>query len=121
MTLDLSKLTPAPWRLQCAGSGLVIDAEDLPAADCGGDVDAQFIALARNAFDVMMRRSWGVRVTTGVSHQAVFHVHDDGRDIGPTCYTCPFTALVETDKWANENPDLPVTDYPFHDDKGWEK
>ena len=78
------------------------------------EANAQFICLARNAFDVMMRRGWSVRpncdcfgkplpgwkvekieadgyTSNWVNCELAFH-HPD-----------PFTALVEADKWYRKN------------------
>jgi len=59
MSIDLSKLTPAPW---IADRREIEVPENFHIYDEGGhnEEDAAFIALARNAFDVMMRRGWGV-------------------------------------------------------------
>lgn len=70
----------------------------------GDKAVAEFIALARNAFDVMMRRSW--TATKWMPHDekhgqwiALTEWDDevDGRT-GPD----PFTALVEADAWMKE-------------------
>lgn len=60
MTFDLSKLTPAPWEaspsyIQITGpdGAFVVVAEDGQGVIEQADKD--FIALARNAFDVMRR------------------------------------------------------------------
>ena len=122
--MDLSKLTPAPWIV------------DVPGCVChrfkeGGartiaipgngynpwpqDVaDAEFIALARNAFDVIMRRGWwaikdihdtffvkGPCEKSTLSHLMTPHPKDDWGN--PSRFPDPFTALVEADKWYREN------------------
>ena len=127
--MDLEKLSPAPWifdeRVRC----MAIYAG--PAVSCFDDLeetvayigwgvggppweharrraDWSFCALARNAFDIMMRRGWSVdQIRPGgtwiVSNPAwaqreypmygkVFAKADD-----------PFTALVLAEKWYIEN------------------
>jgi hypothetical protein len=69
-----------------------------------GNADAAFIALARNAFDVMMRRGWGIfrlkDETWRVQDEFSLWLWNDGRFFdGPD----PFTALVEADRWYREN------------------
>jgi hypothetical protein len=111
--MDASKLSPAPWHVKGPWSNglfdVVADAPDYgrsPAINLDA-VDAEFIALARNAFDVMMRRGWWAarlkdgkwRVSTfcaihGESAFRKFLVHQMCDD--------PFTALVEADKWYRE-------------------
>ncbi len=101
MSIDLEKLSPAPW--QAHGHELYYSSrlhQQIPSA-----VDAGFIALARNAFDVMMRRGWGVVwfedgrwaiVTQGESaHECLAARISLSND--------PFTAMVEADKWYREN------------------
>ena len=68
--------------------------------------NAEFIALARNAYDVMMRRGWcaepkrdgqwGVRKFNN-------HFYPNGPQGVVTSWPCPFTALVEADKWYAAN------------------
>jgi hypothetical protein len=71
MIMDLSKLMPTPWtvhRNHCEDAY-----EDEYFVKFSGGIDdlstdssmmdqthAEFIALARNAFDVMLRRGWGL-------------------------------------------------------------
>jgi hypothetical protein len=83
--MDLSKLSPAPWN--CGDERGHNETEDY------------FIALARNAFDVMMRRWWyaqpeddGWSVVGSGFSEVIESRHAD-----------PFTALVEADKWYKEN------------------
>ncbi len=66
--MDLTNLSPAPWSVyKCsyceAGSacGLNEQSFDLSYDECHHplhEVEAEFIVLARNAFDVMIRRGW---------------------------------------------------------------
>ncbi len=110
--IDLSKLTPAPWSVP-DGCGYVTDTEGNPCADCGGADDAEFIALARNAFDVMMRRGWSVRTwipgsLDGKAPRRFGVIDEDGEWLHKTDYWItsrhdPFTALVEADRWYREH------------------
>jgi hypothetical protein len=51
MSLDLSKLTPAPWTYY-PGGVYGPEPDEVDVACCAqGNTDAEFIALARNAFD----------------------------------------------------------------------
>src|SRR4051812_23695569 len=107
--MDLAKLTPAPWYVQIEGGGVVMAADDCPVAECGGDVDAEFIALARNAFAVMMDRNW-TPVPIGNGYWMPQHP-DDGTPGYFTnahpgrVFTDPFTAIVEADKFYRANID----------------
>ncbi len=90
MSIDLSKLWPATQEYHDYLAGPVHQYGELRES-------MKFAALARNAFDVMMRRQiypqlfgspgkWGVRVASCQ--------HVSAAD--------PFTALVEADKWITE-------------------
>jgi hypothetical protein len=76
---------------------------------CGGDND-EFIVLARNAFDVMMRRGWFVVPNYMTRPGTAWRV----KTAWPNCevewkeWPDPFTALVEADKWFRENVDNKV-------------
>lgn len=134
--MDLSKLTPAPWhagRMDTVSydgdgtgpyknvyhdnpKGKMHLGERLPDTVARGEGDAdecranaEFIALARNAFDVMMRRGWQVLLIDGKWH--VFdRILPDGKGFGwiggVGAYEIPadpFTALVEADAWYKAN------------------
>lgn len=112
--MDLSQVTPAPWlpgqntdgqHTVYAGSGVDVTpawtntARGRPMAQA----DAEFIALARNACDVMLRRSWGPYNDAEkwyVSGENAGVVEAAGAN-GP--YPDPFTALVEADRWYREH------------------
>jgi hypothetical protein len=132
MGIDLEALTPAPWqfdeRIRCAAiyQGEKVNCFDELAtrgtiAYLGwtiGQMDQEkredwaFIALARNAFQIMMDRKiypvircgkWAVDVATCV------HVGD---------FDDPFSALIAAEKWYNEQAareSLPPGD-PKHND-----
>lgn len=132
--IDLTKLTPAPWRSERRYSN---ECEIVPRIhsarskdrECGWVADlvgapylgyestlvnAEFIALARNAFDVMMRRGWYPAKVNwhaeGVNCWGVVQPSlGNNRMMGtltstePYLWPDPFTALVEADKWYREN------------------
>ncbi len=147
--MDLTKLTPAPWGHyhpselpkdirfawgvgvgETGGYLFRLTSSHDPKLSGGGggghnppkDVDAAFISLARNAFDVMMRRGWGAASVNyeegqaprfgivwgtlgGVSKGAKFW-----EDVNPLCsmhWPDPFTALVEADRWYVEHVEKP--------------
>ena len=109
MSIDLSKLTPAPW--EC-----IADQNGYFNLCYGPRVIAQFVhrdecesaSFARNALDVMMRRGWHAEYRN-VSYAekplrmawvAAYHDNEDGHVlITAGDFPDPFTALVEADKW----------------------
>lgn len=105
MPIDLSKLAPAPWKARdCEVESAPINEKGdvMMIYDEGGhnEADAAFIALARNAFDVMMRRGWGVENRGGWYATSKY----GDRAVGGTdLYPDPFTALVEADAWYKQN------------------
>lgn len=156
MSLDLSKLTSAPWIVRDSREGhddyidpqtgevepgaciLSVSQEYVPRGvdeENGPNkwpmpvvcvdfeegrfkeepTDLAFIALARNAFDVMMRRGWHpVKngndwhvVVPGTSHGVVYKFwHDRAGCVDP------FTALVVADEWYRENVEVAPTPPP---------
>ncbi len=122
--MNLEKLTPAPWDVTADTSSAmpaVVDAEGKPVAWVpleAADL-RHFIALARNAFDVMMRRGWWaieVNVTTedelppfSKGHGKIWRVSSFCGPLPLKKFTKeqiapdPFTALVEADRWYKEN------------------
>lgn len=120
--MDVSKLTAAPWTTggvfnpDSARPSQWVWGPHASANDQSGKVvavdisipDAEFIALARNALDVMMRRqTWYVRCWE-LPDRRVYKVFGDGLD-SVVCRNMlrmrddPFTALVDADKWYREN------------------
>jgi hypothetical protein len=107
--MDLSKLTPAPWHAVQDDIGWLVR--------CEWD-DAEFIALARNAFDVMMRRGW-VAVRSNSLKTNPWFVQDENREqlrvlgpedddgdetwLYPDWAADPFTALVEAHQWYQDH------------------
>jgi hypothetical protein len=120
--MDLSKLAPAPWTSDgcyvhgpvVVGDGDVPDYSSMTIYDEGGhnEDEAKFIALARNAFDVMMRRGW-YAVTRGDEWTVPFCLAEEDAGFPWKAYESvtgkeaswpdPFTALVEADRWYREN------------------
>jgi hypothetical protein len=81
------------------------DFENVDSFDEGA-VPAAFIALARNAFDVMMRRGWFPKRADISRKWFVLRLSDSFQHeelIGTGCADDPFTALVEADEWYKEN------------------
>jgi hypothetical protein len=122
--ITLEKLTPAPWTVDAPGCvGHTFKEGGKRTIAIPGDsynpfppdiADAEFIALARNAFDVMMRRGWwAIKDVQGkffvkgdckgskFGHQQTPHPCDDWGN--PHRLQDPFTSLVEADKWYREN------------------
>jgi hypothetical protein len=117
-TTMLDELALAPWHVEDHADsdhfpGLVRvymkRSGDDPSpwvADVGlSRSNAEFIALARNAFDVMMRRGWGVTTDRYVDLWDAIHgdtggIVMEGSERG---FPDPFTALVEADAWYKAN------------------
>lgn len=117
--MDISKLTPAPWEWVDKGDYHILRGQNgktvLDDGSAAGEYnreinhdsdDAEFISLARNAFDVMMRRGWHSRLDR---YERWIVFDSDGK--WPCEYefmefkkwTDPFTALVEADRWYREH------------------
>ena len=123
--LDLKKLTPAPWEWFEENQAHVFegeqiwrfgvwDARQMPICMTpisGGfcedkPTNVEFIAIARNAFDIMLRRGWhsilqddGNWLVMEDFHKSLFQTPT----LKPFIAADPFTALVEADKWYKEN------------------
>lgn len=128
--MDLSKLTPAPWE-----SVTILSAGERDTPDGGHEMwsespwrvingppqrisdamlcrraftnatDTEFMALARGAFDVMMRRKW--EPEAWLAEGDVWGVDSAVASLPAELYAMrwpdPFTALVEADRWYVEN------------------
>lgn len=117
--MDLSKLTPAPWEergfrvwaADAIGPLYVATTKPAPKDDMGEPlvdrVNGEFIALARNAFDVMVRRGWGVVKCSESDQWVVSCLASDAFErpggLDHIYADDPFTALVEADKWYKAN------------------
>ncbi len=122
---ELSQAPWIPWHKPETGStqdyhgiaGLPMLARD--HAITFREADAEFIALARNAFDVMMRRGWHTERYSTLGGGFMWRIpmslaNDMIRQHGANAaqfkqfaslakWLDPFTALVEADKWYKEN------------------
>lgn len=102
-------LTPAPWEFaNITNPEIVHDGKRIMDTICSefpdDEEDLAFTALARNAFDVMMRRGWTAKAEWSNHGELIidgWHVVDHiGRRIKDdlVTYPSPFMALVEVDK-----------------------
>jgi hypothetical protein len=113
--MDISKITPAPWESRCfhvvataAERHLLYGGREICHTGMMGsgnpkqcEADAAFIALARNAFDVMLRRGWGaIRFKDGWCPGYPVRMPNE---LAHRRWDDPFTALTEADKWYREN------------------
>lgn len=121
--MDLTKLTPEPWEavrqadlrtLQPTGTFVLahgnLDIAEFRKPSPGeAETNADFTALARKAFGVMMRRGWGTEaVTTSEREPIVWRftvVKHNGEPASDRVFFDPFTALVEVDQWYTDNID----------------
>ncbi len=115
--MEPRKLTPAPWNVTCGswGNGGVYPyvSNIVHGTTKDAETDCEFIALARNAFDVMMRRGWTPSPIQRPGQTRWQVRMRNGADM-PLAFICdvldhrgefadPFTALVAADKWMREN------------------
>lgn len=118
--MDLTKLTPAPWEVSgVEGMTTKYVHSDQSPGVVAIDLcptDAAFVALARNAFDAMMRRGWGVfpsQTEPGwgivLPHLPQYAPRDKYRWIRAKRWPDPFTALVEADRWYSANMEKPTS------------
>lgn len=126
--MDMSKLTPAPWHVtgekwdrHVAHEGdrfPLLKPENQEIPECTAALE--FAAIARNAFDILMRRRWFPcpRVLTGgwVVDDGeggwLYRRADHGGDGSVIHAADPFTALVNADKWYKENVERPAETAP---------
>ena len=78
---------------------------EMLAANCNAD-DAEFIVLARNAFDIMMRRGWWAQ-----KRGEGWAVYNNWIPLpsDPLTWPDPFTALVSADKWYRKHVEKGAT------------
>jgi len=132
---QLKDLAAAPWEAKTVNlDGHVVDGERLSGirhmllrkccdeqgrrvtemlATVRDAVTNEFIALARNAFDVMQRRGWSVKLINGSwtpceSTPAEYQFWQKPQFLKSICcdvrgWPDPFTALVEADRWYSEH------------------
>ena len=122
--MDLSRLSPAPWRNGGTDSFYpdefchVLETEDggsliaefgfdkqVPGNQETSAAACDFAALARNAFDVMMRRGWVVQRYDSAADDddtdGKWYVDEAYRtEECLPCWPDPFTALVEADRFV---------------------
>ncbi len=116
--MNLNSLTAVPWvsvrqEGEDGPTGKFILAQGLTAlAIFDREDDCDFAALARNAFDVMMRRKWSVGWSTdhgGKYPPAWYVLQTNGYKLNPIggpgyFYAVdPFSALVAADEWYKAN------------------
>lgn len=118
---QLKNVTPAPWIVDApgcvghhfkeGGKRTIAIPGRRGAAWPEDEADAEFIALARNAEDVMMRRGWSP-VKSPLANEGWRVDMDDGcyfaygredSDVQSAHWHHPFVALVEADKWYKAN------------------
>jgi hypothetical protein len=119
--IDLSKLTRAPWHANMGwhhGGAVSTPCGRIELGEDRED-DAAFIALARNAFDVLQRRGWSIcrehlwgdpvrrNKLAWIVRWPNYLDGKLGEIVGPLGNELiwaadPFTALVEADKWYRE-------------------
>jgi hypothetical protein len=107
---SMENLTPAPWTCEYfevhdqydVSSGPVNDAsERFSILETLKKSDAEFIALARDAFDVMIKRGWNpIKLPQG--EWVVREMNNSQHSRGSEGWSDPFTALVEADKYSNK-------------------
>ncbi len=129
--IDLTRLTPAPWlhfperrTIASPHHGYLASCESLPGNINRDNTNAAFITLARNAFDVRLRRWWYSRFRKADWYgPAAFYVYDqEGYEVrrkqsgtaqlaDPTYFYSddPDTCLVEADAWYRENVEKGAT------------
>lgn len=118
--MDPTNLPPAPWTcatqdygcgwvvhaLVAGGGQVVFSCSEKSYGAKFPDVDClRFIALARAALDVMLRREWAVRRASDgwMVVDAKGHWLCHPRRGSWFVAADPFTALVDADRWMKEN------------------
>ncbi len=121
MSLDLSRLSPAPWsegadedaHIVCSLGAVATLVADTTSDD--GDAEkerahAQFIALARNALDVQLRRDWMMRRHGSPPRFEICVPAPFPSDMPRFIAADPFSPWVEADEWMKANVEKgPVT------------
>ena len=121
----MTELIPAPWSVnydEDSGCTCVAGPNRFPillaemdSSDSGAVclAAAHFAALARNAYDIQIRRGWTANKSDqGWWVDASYDGSDDGDNWHPDSFQewldgrfwdCPLKAMVEADKWHREN------------------
>lgn len=109
--IDLTKLTPAPWSASCDAGAWAVSGPGgwrfigvshhpaEPATDECDETDARFIAMARNAMDVMMTHRVFPEFGLGGANGWCVRTHICSH-IGP--FSDPFSAVLAWNEWYNE-------------------
>ncbi len=115
--IEPSKLTPLPLKVVKTDVANVVDAKGWIVAEFAFAVDAEFHVTARQAFDVMMRRTWYAEpngfdgqhdawiVCSRIIKRGAPNViarYCFAHDLPlpkPFAWPDPFTALIEADRW----------------------
>ncbi len=129
--MNLSLLPPAPWakrpdpgetRLFAVSYRYEYEPREFSSVWVARELDsptADFLVLARAAYDVMTRRGWGLMTHNGKFAATmpktvpVGRLHASGsvvvmnEELNGGFYDCPFTALVEADLWQNAHEPPP--------------
>ncbi len=102
--IDLSNLSASPWEALPLNSEQWIvqypDGEDVSLLD---ETHAAFIAIARNAFDIMMRRGWYPYPFLDGYWGIDARPASIPEELATQQWPDPYTAIVEADKWFREN------------------
>jgi len=109
MSINFYKLTPAPWtEAVIAGPGGGWLAVSTNVELDSAVENAKFIALARKAFDVMMRRGWHAYKCGDLWVVVIPNVHMIDQGGGLTA-TDPYSALIAAEEWYCENVEREAT------------
>lgn len=111
--MNLANLRPAPWQVEMFSTGPSITSG--PAGDASERfsiddpmelVEMEFVVLARNAFDLMLRCGWSASIDLDSDDPRKWYAVDEygaGIDCSATpgtksypLYDNPFSAVVET-------------------------
>ncbi len=110
MSIDLTKLSPiddfemtvdSNWPDHAKGTSFWACCPSHETRELAGN-EARFYELSRNAFDVMMRRGWGVVRVRGEWLIAIGSM-EPLFELRKKRWSNPFAALVEADQWYAEN------------------
>ena len=105
--MDLSKLTPAPWFMELEQTKIILSSASVQRIAWVFDENhTEFMALARNAFEIMMRRGWQPkRHINGqwTVDDSCGGMNEPFRVACHLSWSDPFTAIVEAYRWYRGN------------------
>ena len=103
--MDLSKLTPAPWFMELEQTKIILSSASVQRIAWVFDENhTEFMALARNAFEIMMRRGWHAKQESdGLWRAWSQHEREKPVLICILSKPDPFTAIVEAESWHVTN------------------